>query len=165
MKHLVKLLGLIIIFQVTFLQKSIAQNTSCFSSQDTDIFLATLILTNDEIKEERVKIGIGSFNYIANNYSTEDSLFVEKIIQYWKNNSVRIIKEEADCNVINSLLAKSKVEQTLPGPLKKTYFKVRNTYMVVFQHDCGEGCVKIGGEKLPVLIIDKEGDIHELMRL
>lgn len=124
------------------------------------------ILGIPEFEEKRTKAGIREYDIVSDQFNTEDPLFIDNMTQYWRNNSVMILDQVGDCEFVNSILKSSDIESTLPDETtRKIFYKVGDKFMVYFLYDCGEGCVRMGGEKLPVLVINKEGGIHELMRL
>lgn len=169
MKFLTKTFGLTFILILFAFRSTIAQppvNLSCPELIKNDIMFAYLILGAPDFKEKRAGAGIREYDIVSDQFSTKDSLFLDNMTQYWRNNSVMILDQTSDCEFVNSVLKGSDVENTLPNEtIRKIFYKVGDKFMVYFLYDCGKGCIRMGGEKLPVLVINKEGDIHELMRL
>lgn len=167
MKKLSRVISLIVLISV-FIQFDINARqvsiTNCPESSKINILYLAPILLAEDNKEQKNKLGIKDYDVTTYKFE-QDSLLLDNVIEYWQTKSVSMVNEGGDCTFINESLSESTILETLPSSLKKFFYKVEDKFVIMFQYDCGEGCVRMGGEKLPVLIIDKEGDIHELMRL
>lgn len=147
-------------------QAQSGENNFCPENPNSNLLYLAPVLFDENTKEARVKLGIK--NYLIEEYAFEpDSTLISSVEEYWRSKSIIIVSEEKDCKFIEEVLNNTNIESKLPtnSDVKRLYFKIEDKFMVIFLYDCGTGCIKVGGERLPVYIIDEDDKVHELTRI
>ena len=137
----------------------------CTNVKKGEILYGAMLLFYPDLQEKLFDLGIEKSNLDISSYKTDDPNFIDNITEYLGTHSISLVQEENICSYINRILTKENIRNTLPGRLREIYYQIDNKFMVIFRYDCGKGCVRLGGDKLPVYIIDKDEQIHELTKI